>query len=325
MANTAAITSLTINGLPKIATGKVRELYEVDSKTLLFVASDRISAYDVIMDNVPNAPPLPPSNLLLTKPQGIPTKGQLLTLLSAHWFTLLPTLLPHLKTHFLTLDLPSSVPESQHALLHNRSMQVRRLTIFPLEAIVRGYITGSAWKEYQRSGTVHSITVPTGLLESQAFPAPLYTPSTKAEAGANDENISPAQAAKIVGPKYAARIEELALQIYTAARDYAYERGIIIADTKFEFGLDEETDEVVLVDEVLTPDSSRFWPRDGYAVGREQESFDKQFLRNWLVREGVKGKQGVRMPEGVVEGTVGKYREAFEKLTGGRWEDAVGK
>jgi phosphoribosylaminoimidazole-succinocarboxamide synthase len=203
-------------------------------------------------------------------------------------------------------------------------MQVRRLKIFPVEAIVRGYITGSAWKEYQRTQTVHGLPMPAGLQESAPFPqGAIYTPSTKAEAGQNDQNIHPSEAAKIVGEKYAGKIEQLALSLYAAARDYAKERGIIIADTKFEFGLDEETDEVVLVDEVLTPDSSRFWPVEGYNVGREQESFDKQYLRDWLTREGLKGKKGVRMPEDVVEMTARKYREAFEGLTGRRWVDAV--
>ncbi|KAF8856683.1 phosphoribosylaminoimidazole-succinocarboxamide synthase-like protein [Acephala macrosclerotiorum] len=305
MADTV-VTSTSIEGLPKVAEGKVRDLYEVDSKTLLFVATDRISAYDVIMDN------------------GVPSKGTLLTLLSAHWFKLLPTLVPNLRTHFLSLSLPSSIPESQRAFLQNRSMQVRRLKVFPLEAIVRGYIAGSAWKEYQRSGTVHTIPIPPGLKECEAFPqGPIYTPSTKAEAGQNDQNISLAEAASIVGPKYAQRIEELALKLYTAARDYAAERGIIIADTKFEFGLDEDTDEVVLVDEVLTPDSSRFWPADEYEVGHDQKSYDKQYLRNWLTNEGLKGKLNVAMPEDVVKETAAKYREAFEKLTGQRWVDAI--
>lgn len=203
-------------------------------------------------------------------------------------------------------------------------MQVRKLKIFPIEAIVRGYITGSAWKEYKKSGTVHTIPITAGLQESQAFPqGGIYTPSTKAEAGQNDQNISPAEAAEIVGLKYAQKIEDLALQLYTTARDYAAERGIIIADTKFEFGLDEETDEIVLVDEVLTPDSSRFWPADKYVVGKEQESYDKQYLRDWLTREGLKGKQGVRMPENVVAETAEKYREAFEKLTGKKWSEAL--
>ncbi|EHK97526.1 putative Phosphoribosylaminoimidazole-succinocarboxamide synthase [Glarea lozoyensis 74030] len=289
----SAITTFEIPSLTKLASGKVREL---------------ISAYDVIMGN------------------GIPSKGQLLTLISTFWFKLLPTLLPDtpLQTHFLTLSLPSSIPQSLHPTLQNRSMVVRRLKIFPLEAIVRGYLSGSAWKEYQKSFTLHTIPLPSGLLQSQALPTgPLYTPSTKAEAGANDENISPAQAAEIVGPKYAERIEKLALSLYTAARDYALTKGIIIADTKFEFGLDEETDEIVVVDEVLTPDSSRFWPADKYEVGREQESFDKQYLRNWLVQEGLKGKEGVSMPEEVVRGTAERYREAFEKLTGRGWETTL--
>lgn len=204
-------------------------------------------------------------------------------------------------------------------------MQVRTLKIFPIEAIVRGYITGSAWKEYQRTSTVHGIDMPAGLLEAQILPQALYTPSTKAEAGQNDQNIHPSEAAKLVGEKYARRIEDLAIKLYTTARDYAAERGIIIADTKFEFGLDEETDEIVLVDEVLTPDSSRFWPADKYEVGRDQDSYDKQFLRNWLVQSGLKGKQGVQMPPDVVSETAAKYREAFEKLTGRAWKDAIGQ
>lgn len=211
-------------------------------------------------------------------------------------------------------------------------MQVRSLKVFPIEAIVRGYITGSAWKEYQRTGTVHTIPIPAGMKECEAFPqGPIYTPSTKAEAGQNDQNISTAEAAKLIsekfgsnGTKYAERIEELALDLYKAARDYAAERGIIIADTKFEFGLDEDADEVVLIDEVLTPDSSRFWPADEYEVGRDQNSFDKQYLRNWLTEEGLKGKQNVAMPENVVSGTASKYREAFEKLTGQNWLDTIG-
>ena len=203
-------------------------------------------------------------------------------------------------------------------------MQVRRFKIFPIEAIVRGYITGSAWKEYQKTSTVHGLPIEAGLSECEAFPqGAIYTPSTKAEAGANDENIHPSEAAKIVGEKYAKRIEELSLKLYKAARDYALERGIIIADTKFEFGLDEETDEVVLVDEVLTPDSSRFWPKDKYEIGRDQESYDKQYLRNWLTKEGLKGKDGVAMPDDIVENTSKKYAEAFELLTGKKFEDVT--
>jgi phosphoribosylaminoimidazole-succinocarboxamide synthase len=294
------------SALPLLTSGKVRDLYEVDAKTLLFVASDRISAYDVIMSN------------------GIPSKGILLTLLTAHWFRVLTSAIPGLKTHFLTLGLPSAVPQTLRPDLANRSMQVRRLEVFPVEAIVRGYITGSAWAEYQRSGTVNGKQMPRDLRESEAFPEPIYTPSTKAELGQHDENITIDRAAEIVGQKYAKRIEDLALQLYKTAREYALERGIIIADTKFEFGLDKETDEVVLVDEVLTPDSSRFWPKQGYEVGKSQESFDKQFLRDFLVQTGLKGKDGVMMPEYVIELTSQKYEEAFAILTGKTLEEELG-
>ncbi|KAK2783014.1 Bifunctional purine biosynthetic protein ade1 [Emmonsiellopsis sp. PD_33] len=285
--------------LPLVARGKVRDLYEVDPNTLLFVATDRISAYDVIMENP------------------IPHKGTLLTLLTTHWFKILTAAIPSLRTHFLTLDLPASIPAPLRPSLQNRSMQVRKLKVFPIEAIVRGYITGSAWNEYQKSGTVHGIPIAAGLKESEKFPnGPIYTPSTKAEQGKHDENIHPDQATALVGAKYAPIISSLALKLYTTAHAHALARGLIIADTKFEFGLDEETDEVVLVDEVLTPDSSRFWSAEKYEVGKGQESFDKQFLRDWLVAKGVKGKEGVRMDEEVVRRTGEKYREAFEKVTG---------
>ncbi|EXJ54253.1 phosphoribosylaminoimidazole-succinocarboxamide synthase [Cladophialophora yegresii CBS 114405] len=293
------------DALPLVASGKVRELYAVDSKSLLFVATDRISAYDVIMKN------------------GIPQKGVLLTLMTAHWFQYLQKQIPTLKTHFLSLDLPSSLPDDVATELKGRSMLVRKLKVFPLEAIVRGYITGSAWSSYKKTGEVNGRKMPEGLQESQEFPEPIYTPSTKAELGEHDENISIEQAAKIVGEKHAKRIEELSLQIYKAARDYARERGIIIADTKFEFGLDEETDEVVLIDEVLTPDSSRFWPKSSYQVGRGQSSFDKQGLRDWLTQNGVKGKEDVEMPDDVVEATRAKYLEAFKVLTGKSLEETL--
>jgi len=301
-----AQTKFDLHGsLPLLASGKVRDLYEVDPKTLLFVASDRISAYDVIMKN------------------GIPSKGILLTLLTAHWFRLLTAAIPGLRTHFITLELPSAVPQTLRPSLANRSMQVRRLKVFPIEAIVRGYITGSAWAEYQKSGTVNGKQMPKDLRESDAFPEPIYTPSTKAELGQHDENITIERAAELVGPKYSQQIENLALQLYKTARDYALERGIIIADTKFEFGLDEEADEVVLVDEVLTPDSSRFWPKRGYEIGKSQESFDKQFLRDFLVQTGLKGKEGVMMPEYVVELTSQKYLDAFAILTGSTLEEEL--
>ncbi|KAJ5357936.1 hypothetical protein N7541_005094 [Penicillium brevicompactum] len=291
-----ALTTTDLQGaLPLIARGKVRDLYEIDDKTLLFVASDRISAYDVIMEN------------------GIPNKGVLLTLCTQTWFKALTEANPALRTHFITLDLPPQVPESLRPVLQNRSMQVRKLRILPIEAIVRGYITGSAWNEYKKSGTVHGIQVPAGLQESEAFPAP--RPSRASTMRTFIPTKFPAVA--ILGEKYAAIVAEMAVELYKTAHAYALERGVIIADTKFEFGVDEETGEVVLADEVLTPDSSRFWPKDTYAVGRGQSSFDKQFLRDWLVSEGLKGKEGVRMPDEIALKTAEKYQEAWEKITGG--------
>ncbi|KAM0704430.1 hypothetical protein Q7P35_008664 [Cladosporium inversicolor] len=299
MASNTAVTKVDLSqyNIKKIASGKVREIFEIDDKTLLFVATDRISAYDVILNN------------------GIPAKGALLTQLSAHWFNLIATWMPSLKTHFLTADLPATIPSEARSGLEKRSMQVRRHTIVPLESIVRGYITGSAWSEYEKHGTVHGMPMPAGLVESQRLEKPIWTPSTKAEQGEHDENISRDKAVEIVGESVAKRVEEASLVIYEKARQYAEERGIIIADTKFEFGLDE-AGEIVLVDEVLTPDSSRFWPADKYEVGKGQSSYDKQYLRDWLTNSGLKGKDGVGMPEEVVAETASKYREAFTKITG---------
>jgi phosphoribosylaminoimidazole-succinocarboxamide synthase len=243
--------------------------------------------------------------------------------------------MPTLKTHFLSSDLPSSIPSEARSQLDKRSMQVRRYQIVPLESIVRGYITGSAWSEYKKHGTVHGMPMPEGLQESQKLEKPIWTPSTKAEQGEHDENISRDKAVEIVGESVAKRVEEASLLIYEKvriesvnpfcdcpqltiliqAREYAEERGIIIADTKFEFGLDE-AGEIVLVDEVLTPDSSRFWPADKYAIGRGQASYDKQFLRDWLTSSFLKGVDGVAMPEEIAAETASKYREAFEKITG---------
>ncbi|KAI2470126.1 SAICAR synthetase [Annulohypoxylon bovei var. microspora] len=306
MGSSEVLTEITLTSLPKLAEGKVRDLYSVDDKTLLFVTTDRISAYDVVMQN------------------GVPHKGALLTLQSAHWFSVLAERVPGLRTHFLTTAVPAGVSPDEARLIRGRSMQVRRLKVFPLEAIVRGYVTGSAWKEYSAKGTVHGTPLPPGLRECDAVPGgPIYTPSTKAPLGQHDENISRERAAEIVGDKYASRIEDLALKIFRAGQEYAAERGIIIADTKFEFGLDEETDEVVLVDEVLTSDSSRMWPKDKYEPGRDQESFDKQFLRNWLTENGLKGKEGVQVPEDVLRATGERYAEVFRRLTGKTLEEAL--
>jgi phosphoribosylaminoimidazole-succinocarboxamide synthase len=302
----AALTEVDLPGLEKVAKGKVRDVFKLDDKTLLFVASDRVSAFDVVMEN------------------GIPDRGAILTLTSAHWFQVLTERIPGLKTHVVSLELPAgaNLSDAERALIRHRSMQVRKLEVFPIEAIVRGYITGGAWKEYEVHGTVHGIKVAEGMKLSQAFPAAMYTPSTKAEQGQHDENIHPSQVASLIGEKYARIIEDLALKIYATAREYAAERGIIIADTKFEFGRQEDG-QVVLVDEVLTPDSSRFWPKDRYEVGRDQESFDKQFIRDWLIENGLRAKEGVTLPDEVCKATAERYREAFLMLTGKTFEEAT--
>ncbi|PKS09392.1 hypothetical protein jhhlp_004007 [Lomentospora prolificans] len=283
-----ALTTINVPSLEKLSTGKVRDIFALTPSTLLFVASDRISAYDVILSN------------------GIPNRGAILTLAS-----------PTGSSSLL-------VPADQAASLRHRSMQVRKLRILPIEAIVRGYLAGSGWKEYQKSGTVHGIALPAGLRECEKLPTgALFTPSTKAPQGQHDENIHPDKVPAIIGEKYAKRVEELALSIYNAAAAYALERGIIIADTKFEFAVDDETDEVVLADEVLTPDSSRFWDANTYEPGRDQDSFDKQIVRNWLVAQGVKGKEGVTLPDEICKATEDRYKDVFLRLTGKKFEDAV--
>jgi phosphoribosylaminoimidazole-succinocarboxamide synthase len=238
--------------------------------------------------------------------------------MSIYWFNYLPTKVSGLKTHFISNDLPPTI--SSQSELKDRSMQVRRLRILPIESIVRGYITGSGWSEYTKSGTVNGIKLPTGLIEGQKLPEPLWTPSTKAEVGGKDENINPEKAREMIGnEKVAKKVEELSLAIYNAAASRSEQVGIVLADTKFEFGLDEK-DEVVLVDEVLTPDSSRFWPKESWEanLGRAQPSFDKQFLRDWLTSNGLKGKEGVKVPDDIVEKTAAKYQEACEKILTGK-------
>ncbi|MBA3708645.1 MAG: phosphoribosylaminoimidazolesuccinocarboxamide synthase [Planctomycetes bacterium] len=283
--------------LKLLARGKVRDVYQVDDQHLLFVASDRISAFDVVMTN------------------GIPGKGKILTQLSLFWFNLLQDVCPN---HLVTADLakmPAAVQRHRDQLV-GRSMLVRRLTILPVESIVRGYLTGSGLKEYKAKGTVCSIPLPAGLVESSRLPEPLFTPSTKAEMGKHDENIHPDQAARIIGQAYADQVHNISVKLYTKARDYAATRGIIIADTKFEFGTDK-AGKVILADEVLTPDSSRFWPAATYASGKVQDSFDKQYVRDYLesVKFDKNGK-GIELPEDVIQRTRAKYVEAFRLLTG---------
>ncbi|TGJ84202.1 hypothetical protein E0Z10_g4556 [Xylaria hypoxylon] len=300
--------------------GKVREIYEAGDSSLILVTSDRISAYDVILEN------------------GVQDKGTVLTLLTNHWLnTVLPEHIPGLKHHLLSLNIPSTlnVSPEERQRLRGRSMVVNKYRVFPIEAIVRGYITGSSWTEYKQKGTVHGLPQASGLEQCQAFPGgPIYTPSiatadihfhSKGAVTPDFGQITPDHARQIVGDKYADKIENLALAIYKAAHAYALERGIIVADTKFEFGLDEETDEVVLIDEVLTPDSSRFWPAADYAQGRDQKSFDKQYLRDWLTGQGLKGKEGVSMTTDVQAQTSAKYLEAFHRLTGETLDQALAK
>lgn len=282
--------------LELIARGKVRDLYRIDAEHLLFVASDRISAFDVIMDTP------------------IPGKGKILTQLSLFWFDLLADLGPN---HLVTADvaaMPAAVQRYADQLA-GRSMLVRQLEILPVEAIVRGYLAGSGWKEYRARGTVCDMPLPEGLRESERLPEPLYTPSTKAAQGAHDENIHPDRAAASIGAARAATVRDRSLALYRAARDYAAARGIIIADSKFEFGVDA-AGTVVLADEALTPDSSRFWPADDYAVARSQNSFDKQYLRDYLEAIGFDKRRPVALPDEVVGNTLDKYREAYRILTG---------
>lgn len=284
-------------GIPLVNRGKVRDVYAIDDHRLLFVASDRISAFDVIM------------------PNGIPDKGRVLTQISLFWFQQLRDIA---RNHLLTADI-SDYPTPLQPFgkqLSGRSMLVKKLNIVPIECIVRGYLAGSGWKEYQQCGTVCGIPLPTGLWESDQLPQPIFTPSTKAESG-HDENISPATAAKLVGPRVAGKLAELSLALYQAAAEYARTRGIILADTKFEFGFDSDSNSLVLADEVLTPDSSRFWDVETYKPGRSQDSFDKQFVRDYLeTLEWNKEPPAPELPDEIVEKTHAKYVEAYERLTG---------
>jgi phosphoribosylaminoimidazole-succinocarboxamide synthase len=288
------ILQLELPGVTKVRSGKVREVFDLGDRFLL-VASDRISAFDVIM------------------PNGIPRKGEVLTQLSHFWFAKFAALTPNHLLAGADDPLPAAL-QPYAAQLARRSMIVKKAKPLAIECIVRGYLSGSGWKEYKKSQTVCGIPLPAGLTESAELPEPIFTPSTKAEAG-HDENISFAEAAKIVGEDLATQARDLSLKIYRAGRDYARERGIIIADTKFEFGLFEGR--LILIDEVLTPDSSRFWPADQYAPGRGQPSFDKQFVRDYLeTLTWDKTPPGPQLPEDVVAKTSAKYVEAYERLTG---------
>ena len=280
--------------LKKLYSGKVRDLYEIDAKRMLMVASDRISAFDVILE------------------QPIPEKGKILTEISNFWFSKLAHLVPN---HFTGDQVRDVVSADELALVEGRAVVAKRLKPVAIEAIVRGYLVGTGWKEYQRSGTVCGIELPAGLQEAQQLPEPIFTPSTKAEVGDHDENISFSQCIEIIGEELAVQVRDVSIALYKAAVVYAATRGIIIADTKFEFGLDEDGT-LTLMDEVLTPDSSRFWPADSYQVGSNPPSFDKQFVRDWLEASGWnKEPPAPVIPDDVAQKTADKYREALLRLT----------
>lgn len=277
------------------ASGKVRDVYDVDANQLLFVASDRISAFDYILAT------------------GIPHKGHVLNQISLFWFDYLADIVPN---HLITAEVEKyPAPLRKYGdQLRGRSMLVRRAEMFPVECVVRGYISGSAWKEYKATGKVCGITLPAGLKESDAFPEPIFTPSTKATTG-HDENISFDQTCELVGVETASHLRDLTLRVYKKAAAYARQRGIIIADTKFEFGRTAQG--ITLADEVLTPDSSRFWPADRYAPGRAQDSYDKQYVRDYLEQiHWNKQPPAPALPADVARRTSEKYLEAYSELTG---------
>ena len=280
--------------MKKISSGKVREIYEVDDDKLMMVVSDRISAFDFIM------------------PNPVLDKGKILNKLSEFWFNFVSDIIPN---HIITTNYEKFPAEFRKEEFKDRSMLVKKLKMLPVECIVRGYITGSGWAEYQKTGTVCNIKLPEGLQECQKLDEPIFTPSTKAELGNHDENISFERCKEILGNELAEKVKNATINIYKKCADYALSKGIIIADTKFEFGLDENGN-LVLGDEVLTPDSSRFWPLDDYEVGRGQKSFDKQYLRDWLSNNGYRNNPPTELPKDVLETTRNKYIEAYEKITG---------
>ncbi len=280
--------------LKKIYSGKVRDLYEIDEKRMLMVASDRLSAFDVILDDP------------------VPGKGEILTQISNFWFDKLAHIMPN---HFTGDTVYDVLPDNEAQLLAKRAVVAKKLTPVKVEAIVRGYLAGSGWKDYQKTGAVCGISLPEGMQEAQQLPEVIFTPSTKAEVGDHDENISYEACEKIIGKQLAAEVREKAIRLYSEAAAYAKTRGIIICDTKFEFGIDENG-VLTLMDEVLTPDSSRFWPADQYQVGTNPPSFDKQFIRDWLEQSGWnKQAPGPGVAAEVSDKTVAKYREALHLLT----------
>ncbi|MBS0323000.1 MAG: phosphoribosylaminoimidazolesuccinocarboxamide synthase [Proteobacteria bacterium] len=291
----APLFESNIKSLPLLGRGKVRDIYAVDATTLLVVTSDRLSAFDVIL------------------PDPIPGKGQVLTEVANFWFGKLAHVIPN---HLTGIDPESVVAPEERDQVRDRAIVVRRLQPLPVEAVARGYLIGSGWKDYQTNGQVCGIELPPGLKQAQQLPNAIFTPATKAEAGDHDENIDYATVEEMIGVDLAARVRETTLRLYREAAAYARVRGIIIADTKFEFGQDE-TGKLYLIDEILTPDSSRFWPADQYQVGISPPSFDKQFVRDYLeTLDWNKKSPGPGLPAEVIEHTAAKYREALNRLTG---------
>jgi phosphoribosylaminoimidazole-succinocarboxamide synthase len=292
---TSPIYETSLPGLKFFRRGKVRDLYDL-GEHLLIVATDRLSAFDVVM------------------PQPIPDKGKVLTQISNFWFAMMEGIVEHHLVETDAAKFPAACRPYADTL-HGRSVVVRRTQPLAIECVVRGYLSGSGWVEYQRSGTVCGIRLPAGLVESSKLPAPIFTPATKAEVG-HDENIPFEQAAAIVGTEYARQARDTAMAIYNRAAAYAESRGIIIADTKMEFGI--ANGKLILIDELLTPDSSRFWPQSGYAPGRSQKSFDKQYVRDYLLSINFdKQPPGPNLPDDVIRNTTRVYREAMKLLTGG--------
>jgi phosphoribosylaminoimidazole-succinocarboxamide synthase len=295
MSTNKPLYETSLNSLKFMHRGKVRDLYEIDADRMLIIQTDRLSAFDVVL------------------PTPIPNKGRVLTAMSNFWFRKLGHVLPN---HLLDVAPESVVAPAERAQVEGRAFVVRKLKPLPIEAIVRGYITGSGWKDYQKTQMICGIPLPAGLQEAQQLPQPLFTPSTKAALGAHDENISFAQMERLIDPALAGRVRDKTIQLYSEAAAYAATRRIIIADTKFEFGQDR-AGALYLIDEALTPDSSRFWPKDQYRVGTSPPSFDKQFVRDWLeARKWNKQPPAPDLPDDVLRKTSEKYEEALRLLTG---------
>ena len=284
-----------LSSLPLKARGKVRDIYDIDDALMLIVTTDRLSAFDCIL------------------PDPIPEKGKVLTRVSEFWFKRLRHLVP---TQMTGISIREVVQDAKEAdLLEGRAIVVKKVKALPVEAVVRGYLIGSGWKDYQQNGAICGIPLPRGIQLAEKLPEPLFTPSTKADLGLHDENIAFDRAAALIGPSLAESIREISLQLYQEAASYAIQRGIIIADTKFEFGIDE-TGTLTLIDEVLTPDSSRFWPLDQYQPGISPPSFDKQFVRDYLESlDWDKKPPAPQLPDAIIQKTAEKYREAEERLT----------